>query len=257
MLQLGLTLKGYAIMASDGRIGAVNDLLFDDVTWKIRWLVIDTGDWLPGRKVLVHPSAIGTADNEQQELSVNLTKAQIEGSPTVFDDQPVSQQMQLHLYDYYQWDPSWGGSYFGASPNAIAAPFSTPPLFGGAERDEAGLEPATEGGDPHLRSLGVVTGYHVKASDGEIGHVEDFLVDETSWDIRYVLIDTKNWWPGQHVLLSPFAVQDVSWSEEQIQVNVTGDQVKASPPWTTLEAINQAYEVGLHKHYGWPGYGWF
>ena len=120
MLEVGSALKGYAIEASDGRIGTVGDFLFDDRTWKVRWLVVDTGTWLTGRKVLVHPSAIGRADYERRELSVSLTKSQVKGSPDILQDQPVSQQMERRLYDYYGWDPYWGDNYFGMGSMDIA-----------------------------------------------------------------------------------------------------------------------------------------
>jgi sporulation protein YlmC with PRC-barrel domain len=259
VLQVVSALKGYAIEASDGLIGTVSDILVDDETWGLRWLVVDTGGWLPGRKVLLHPSAIGQADHGLRQLPVTLTKVQVEGSPTIFEHQPVSRQMELHLYDYYRWDPGWGDSYFGASPNAIAAPFSSPPTFGGPVAGQA-TEPVPDHGDPHLRSIAVLTGYHIQATDGEIGHVEDFLVDDATWGIRYLIIDTKNWWPGQHVLMSPYAVREILWSDRQIRLAVTHDQVRASPPWKpidTLEERRQAYEKRLHEHYGWPGHGWF
>jgi sporulation protein YlmC with PRC-barrel domain len=258
MLRVGSVLKGYAIEASDGRIGNVRDLLFDDRTWKVRWLVIDTGTWLPGRQVLIHPSAIRQADDARHALSVALTKAQVDRSPTIFQDQPVSQQMERHLYDYYGWDPAWGVSYFGASPNAIAMPFSAPPQFGGAAvLDATDQGPVKDDGDPHLRSIDAVTGYHIQATDGEIGHVEDFLIDDGNWGIHYLIIDTKNWWPGKHVLMSPFAVRNISWADRLFQLDVDCEKIKDSPPWTAIDSFDHAYEKRLHEHYGWPGYGWF
>ena len=110
--------------------------------------------------------------------------------------------------------------------------------------------------DPHLRSMVAVTGYHCHASDDAIGHVQDFLIDDGTWAISYLIIDTRNWWPGQHVLVSPHAVKNVNWSDSQIEFSVTRDQVKASPAWEPLDIIDQVYEERLHRHYGWPGYGW-
>jgi hypothetical protein len=262
MLQAESTLKGYAIEASDGKIGTVSDFLFHDQTWKVRWLVVDTGAWLPGRKVLLHPSAIGKCSSEEHLLGVTLTKAKVEGSPSILHDQPVSQQMERHLYDYYGWNPALGDSYFGGNPNAIALPLALPLDFGGTE--VVGLEPLPTDGDPHLRSIAAVTGYHIEARDGEIGHIEDFLLDDAHWDIRYLVIDTKNWWPGEHVLISPYAVREISWPDRLIRLDVTRDKVKASPTWAPDEMMGppyekrvEAYEKRLHQHYGWPGYGWF
>lgn len=250
MLQVGSALKGYAIEASDGVIGTVSDLLFDDRTWRIRWLVADTGNWLTGRLVLIHPSAIGRVDYIKQTLAVTLTKAAVKASPDIFQHQPVSRQMEYNLYDYYGWDPVWGSSFFGAdgtTPAMLPSPAFTGP--GGRENE-------SEDNDPHLRSLGAVTGCDMQASDGGIGHLENALLEDDTWSIRYLIIDTRNWWPGQHVLISPYAVRQIDWPRQQILLNITRDRVKSGPPWSPLDLIDQAYEKRLHSQYDWPGYGW-
>jgi sporulation protein YlmC with PRC-barrel domain len=249
-------LTGYNIVGTDGQIGTVSDILFDDTIWKLRWLVVDTGGWLTGRKVLIHPSAIGRADPDRQELHVHLTKERISTSPDISQDAPVSVQMQSGLYDYYGWDPMWGGSYFGGGLLAtppLVSPSHLPGELGELEREGFGTELE---GDPHLRSIAAITGYHVHATDGDIGHVQDILIEEQGWAIRYVIIDTKNWWPGQHVLVAPYAVKEVSWADQKINLTITRDQVTSSPPWDPLAQIDEAYQRGLHRHYDWPGYGW-
>jgi hypothetical protein len=257
MLIVGSALKGYAIEASDGGIGTVETLLFDDKTWKIRWLVIDTGRCLTGRKVLVHPSAIGLPNHERQQLPVNLTKAQVEASPDIEQDQPVTMQMQNQLYDYYGWDPYWGPDNDGGGLPGIGTSGLGKPFFGHATTMEADtLQRGFDDGDPHLRSMTSVRGYYIHATDGAIGHVEEFLVDDATWAIRYLIVDTRNWWPGAHVLISPYAVQSIDWSEHQIRLDVSRNTVKASPPWDPLDIVEQGYERRLHEHYDWPGYGW-
>jgi hypothetical protein len=255
MLYVGLALKDYAIEASDGRIGTISDLLFDDGTWKIRWLVVDTGSWLSGRKVLLHPSAVGEVDVARQVVAVKLTKQQITDSPSTLEDQPVSQQMQANLYDYYGWDPMWGGAYFGAG--ALASPLVRTPFNSAGEERNADLQSIRpDDGDPRLRSIAHVTSYHTHASDGTIGHVENFLIDDASWCIRYLVIDTSNWWIGQHVLLSPYAVKNIDWAEREIRLDVSREQVRASPTWGPFDSVDHEYEKRLHTHYNWPGYGW-
>ena len=141
MLQVISALKGFAIEASDGRIGTVVDFLFDDASWKVRWLVVDCGSWLKGRKVLIHPSAVSYAGLEDEQFEVKLTKAQVEGSPELLEHQPVSQQMQNRLYDYYGWDPAWSGPYLGGVTGAMASPMMSLPYLGlqmGAERAPRG-----------------------------------------------------------------------------------------------------------------------
>jgi hypothetical protein len=259
MLCVLSSLNGYAIEAIDGRIGTVSDFLFDDQTWKMRWLVVDAGSWWTGSKVLIHPSAIKGTDYQRQELSVALTAEQVKGSPDILQDQPVSRQIEHNLHSYYGWDPLWSSdSYFGG--NAMASPVLAPPFSadftdGEAAREAAEIGDDADKGDPHLRSAAAVDRSHIHATDGEIGHLENLLVDDATWELHYLIIDTKSWWPGQHVLLSPHAVSDISYLEQEIRLNVTCDQVRASPPWEPSAAIDEAYERRLHTHYGWPGHG--
>lgn len=261
MLNAVSSLKGFEIQAKDGNLGTVSDFLFDDSTWKVRWMIVDTGRWLTGRKVLVHPSAVISADYNTRELAVGLTKAQVQDSPDLRQDRPVSQQMQNDLYDYYGWDPLWGGGMYGGGMGAIALPLSAPAYFGtaavreakrDAERGAAGLDD----GDPHLRSIAEVTGYHVHATDGDIGHVQDFLLDNASWGVRYLVVDTSNWWIGQHVLISPYAVKGTDCSERHIRLDLTRAKIKSSPSWDPARLVDGDFERRLHSYYGWPGYGW-
>lgn len=260
MLRVMSVLKGTEINATDGHLGSVADFLFDDRTWKIRWLVLDTGTWLTDRKVLVHPAALSFLDETGILLSCDLTRAQVEASPPIASDEPVSAQTQNHLYDYYGWNPTWGGGMFGGG--AIASPLSSPPYFGGMGQDaaatmaeEMAARDAGREADPHLRSVAEVTGYDILASDGPIGHVQDFLVDDAAWEIRYLIVDTRNWWPGKHVLMSPFAVSEIRFPAREVQLNVTREKVKSSPPWDPTDSPGDVYQRRLHNHYGWSGYG--
>jgi hypothetical protein len=256
MLIVAAALRGYDIEATDGLIGTVSDFLFDDETWVLRWLVVDTGTWLVERKVLIHPSAIRAPTYEGgRTIAVSLTKAQIEDSPDIRSDEPVNRQIELNLYDYYGWSPLWeGGGYFGA--NSIASPLSSPPLIGHVPIGSADTGAPVER-DSHLRSITVATGYHVHATDGMIGHIENFLIDDTKWDIRYLIIDTRNLWPGRHVLVSPFAVLKVSWLEREISLNISRERIKTSPAWEPADMINAEFADKLHNHYNWPSYSNF
>ena len=267
MLFAATGLLGCPVETSDGRVGAVKDFLFDDQSWKIRWMAVETGDWLSGRRILIHPSAIAPLDlarpasgrlpmmsmGDTLVIIVGLTKHEIEASPDLREDEPVTDQMQARLYDHYGWDPYWGDTFFG--PDAID-PISKPILAETSERPAADMGADSGDGDPHLRSVVEVNGYHVHATDGDIGHVENFIASDINWGIRYLVIATHNWWPGKHVQLAPYAVEDIDWAERRINVNVTRDQVKSSPPWDPLAMADQVAEQQLHRHYGWPGYGW-
>ena len=131
------------------------------------------------------------------------------------------------------------------------------PLFGQAPAvDVDTLERGSVDGGPHLRSMTAVRGYHIHATDGSIGHVENFLIDDMIWAIRYLVVDTRNWWPGAHVLISPCAVKRIDRNQNQVHLGVWRDMVKSSPPWDPVAVVEQVYEQRLHEHYGWPGYGW-
>jgi len=255
-------LEGCPVKASDGDIGAVRDFLFDDETWKIRWMAIDADHWLPGRKVLIHPSAIApltlppkpalpmVSPGQTLELTVNLTKAEIEAGPQAREEDPVNKDMESLLYDYYGWDPYWGATHFGA----VALPNAEARIVGDAARRDADAQiPPVDGAD-RLHSVASVNGYRVHASDGDIGHVENLLADDSNWEIRYLIIATRNWLPGKVVQLSPYAVKDIDWFEHHINVRVTRDQVRSAPAWDPLAMVDQVREEQFHRHFGWPGY---
>ncbi len=250
MLLVAAALIGYDIEATDGPIGTVSDFLFDDTSWTLRWLVVDNSTWLHERKLLLHLPAIGTADHEHHALRMTISKAQIEGSPDIRHDQPISRQVELSLYDYYGASPLWeDDGYFGGG--AIASPLSSPPLFGQTPMGDANV-PDRSGRDPHLLSIAAMVGYHVHAEDGTIGHVENVLISDSHWDIRYVIIDTKNFWPGKHVILSPHAVTEIDWVRHELRLNLRCEMVKASPEWNPTDVIDAEFEKGLRIHYNWP-----
>ncbi|WP_395666684.1 PRC-barrel domain-containing protein [Methylocella sp.] len=256
MLFVASVLKGFSVVAEDGEIGALDDILFDDQSFRAKWMVVETGDWLPGRKVLIHPSAFGQPDPVARTAPVELTKAQIESAPDLGSDQPVSLQMQARLYDYYGWDPAWGSSFFGFG--AMARPFAAPPIDGDyAPVEAAEAEAFPERQDPHLRSAAEVEGYHIEATDGEIGHLDSLVLDHANWDVRYLGVSTSNWWGGRQVLIAPFAVRDIDWAERRVRIDIARAQVKASPAYDSVEMVDEAYERMLHGHYGWPGYWYY
>ena len=243
MLRQGLAFKGYSIEATDGKIGVVSDFLFDETTWKLRWLVVDAGNWLKDRKLLLHPSAIQKADMDIGALLVALTRAQVEQSPGIETDAPVSRQMEQGLHTYYNVDPLWGDTRSGAQGMTVSA--ANLAIVEKAARDRSHA-------DPHLRSLLEVSGYAIDATDGPIGHIESFLIDDVDWDVRYLVADTSNWWFGRHVLLSPASVGEISWDTRQVRLNLTGYKIKGSPPWDPTGLLDRAYERLLHAYYDWP-----
>jgi uncharacterized protein YrrD len=244
MLNKAKTLKGYTLVCLDGEIGQVEEFYFDDQHWTIRYLVADTGNWLTGRQVLISPHALVGVIRDYQHIGIDLTKKQIEDSPSLNSDRPVSRQYEEAYYRYYGWPNYWGGPYmWGSYPYIV--------------RDREKWRESTPGekaGDPHLRSTHEVSGYHIQAADGEIGHVEDFIVDDQTWAIRYLIIDTRNWWPGKQVLVSPQWIERVSWGESTVFVNIPRETVKQSPEYTEGSLLTRDYEIGLHRHYNRQGY---
>jgi hypothetical protein len=244
MLWVASVLNDYTIEASDGRLGTVIDFLFEDASWVIRWLVADTGNWLSGRKVLLPLSALGQPDSAQRQFPVKLTMQQVKDSPDIDTDRPVSRQQETHVYDYY-----WGSS-FSPAGGGTATPFVAPLSVAGSKpRGAVGAESQHKAGDPHLRSIEAVTGYHVHAVDGKIGHVEDFLVDDGGWSIRYIAVDTRNWWPGKRVLISPRSVQTIDWAQRLMNLDVDRQKVKDSPPYDSAMTVDRAHEEQFHGYY--------
>ena len=237
-------LKGYKLDGLDGNIGKVKEFYFDDQHWTVRYLAADTGSWLTGRQVLISPYAMGRVSEEKRGIAVNLTKDQIEKAPSLDTDKPVSRQFEEQYYGYYGWPTYWGDQYmWGALPYI--------------ERNSEKWGQTNEGGKPwdaHLRSTRAVTGYRAQATDGEIGHVDDFILDDENWAIRYLIIDTHNWWPGKKILLSPRWIERVSWSESKVFVNLLRETVRQSPEYTHESLPTREYEAALHSHYERLGY---
>jgi hypothetical protein len=253
MLNNANTIKGYTLDCLDGDLGKVKEFYFDDRYWTIRYLVVDTGNWLTGRKVLIAPHAVRAVNNIERKISVTLTKKQIEDSPALESDKPVSRQFEESYYEYYGWPMYWGGPYMWGS---CAYPYMAGP-YPRITRDYEQMAEAArreKAWDPHLRSTDDVSGRHIHAIDGDIGHVEEFLIDDENWAIRYLVINTRNWWLGKKVLVSPHWIERVSWSESKVFVNLSRETIKQSPQYTEETVLTRDYEASLHRHYNRQGY---
>jgi hypothetical protein len=223
----------------DGEIGKVSEFYFDDHYWVIRYLVADTGTWLYGRHVLLSPYALGAVGKAEHHVTVHLTKKQIEASPSLDSDKPVSRQFEASFYAYYGWPPYWGGQYaWGPSPHIAHD-----------SRELATVPKEDETWDPHLRSTYDMGGHHVQAEDGEIGHLEDFVVDDATWAIRYLIVDTRNWWAGRRVLIAPKWIDRISWNESKVFVRLSRDAIMRSPEYTEASLLTRDYEISLYRHY--------
>jgi hypothetical protein len=224
-------LKGYAIAASDGEIGSVADFLFEDQSSAIRWVVVDTGTWLSGRQVLLSPTAFTGIDAAGQRMATDLTRDQVERSPDLSSDEPVSRRMENLINAHYGWQPYWHTSQpalflpWGGAALAVPGPAAEPLDPVGEEVRQRELNE----GDPRLQSAGAVVGYTIRAADGDIGHVEDLLADEALTTIHAVLVDTRNWLPGRKVVVPIGRFRDVDWTDEAITTDLTRQQIQDSP----------------------------
>jgi hypothetical protein len=236
-------IRGRTLAARDGHIGKVTDLFFDDAFWHVRYVVVATeSDW-EQRTVLIAPEAVQPADWTDEHFPVDLTVEQVRNSPRVETDQPVSRRREQELRSYYGWPIYWdaalgaGGVIAGVPPLLpVEKPKKQPP------------------GNPHLRSAQNTLGYHLEATDGAIGHVDEFLVDERSWQIRYLVIDTRNWLPGRKVVIAPAWIEATDWVRRRLVVNLTRDAIKHSPAYDPDLQWNPAYSAELHEHYQRPHY---
>src|SRR5208283_2780578 len=179
------------------------------------------------------------AEWESRRLDVALTKQQIADSPPIDTQKPVSRQHEAAYLGYY------GYPYYWAGPNYTAALAIQKEAVAESAQAAAEKEPA----DSHLRSTNAVTGYHLEATDGEIGHVKDFIVDDETWAIRYLEVDTRNWWPGKQVLVSPQWIDNVSWPDSKVYVDLTRETIKNAPEWLESMTVTREYENRLFDYY--------
>ncbi|MEW6488268.1 MAG: PRC-barrel domain-containing protein [Thermodesulfobacteriota bacterium] len=243
MLCTASELKGYALEAVDGRLGTCKDFLFDDRDWALRYLVVDTG-----RKVLVSPLFLEAPRHVEKALPVTLTKGEVEHSPPLDEHAPVSRRRELQYLDFYHLPYYWPGTgLWGAyrTPQALRLAWEKAP-------ETLDRTPGRE--DRCLRSTEEVAGYRIPATDEEVGHVEDFVVEEETWVVRYLVVDTRNWLPGRKVLVAPSWVRAVDWAKEEAAVDLPSEAIRESPEWDPGRPLNRHYETQLYGFYGKPPY---
>jgi hypothetical protein len=230
MLQNIKTLHGKKLAATDGDIGHVSDFYFDDTTWAIRYLVANTGNWLTGRLVLISPHSLGLPDADSATLPVHLTREQIENSPPIDTDKPVSRQYEFDYYHYYGWPAYWdGGGAWGLGA-------TSPALLPFTPGERAVQIRSQTNNDPHLRSVQAVTGYSLQATDGELGSVRSFQVDDKTWIIGELVAETGPWYSGKEILIPTDCVTHISYEESKIFVNLTKADLQSTAENEVAEA---------------------
>ena len=226
----------------DGQVGTIRGLYFDDQNWAVRYLIVRTGGWLRGRHVLITPMAIGTIDDADASIRINLQKEQINHAPSIESTQSISRRYEQTYYERFQWAPYW-------QPDTTmwGSPIPSP------DASIAGLDESLCGEVPeqsHLRSSTSVTGCEIHARDGEIGHMKDLVIDDEDWIIRYVEIDTRNWLPGKKVLVQTGRIGPFDRYSRSVTMALTRHAIQSAPPYDPSMLITPDYEVRLFKHYG-------
>lgn len=240
------SLSGFKIGATDGEIGKVEAFYFDDLTWTIRYLVVKTGGWLSGRKVLLSPIALQQPEWENKVFPVNLSRQQVQNSPDIDTEKTVSRQHEIELYDHYSW-PYYGaaGAGFYGGMGMAGMMDSRIPL-----KNIIAEQHMEKEGNQHLRSTDEIRGYHVHATDGKIGELDDFIINTESWTISYLIVDTGNWFSGKKVILSPQWIRQVAWKDHAVYMDIPVDAVKHSPEYDATVPLQHAYMEKLHHYYG-------
>jgi len=211
--------------ALDGEIGHVNDFYFDDETWAVRYLVANTGSWMPGRLVLISPHAFGNLYQGGKILLVNLTRQQIERGPSIESPTPVSREFEEDYHRHFGWPFYWqGGEMWGMSGfPVVPGPRRLPKKHLTAKGGDR------ESDEPHLRSAKAIIGLHIQATDETAGHVADFVMDDENWAIQYMVVDAGHWLSGKRVMISPSLIDRIGWKESKVYVNLTKKDILGSP----------------------------
>ena len=242
-------LQQYMVIATDGDVGNVVDFLLDDEYWTIRYLVVDTGAFLNRHDVLISPISFSEVEGPIQRFHLNLTKDKVKNSPTVDTHKPVSRQQEQEFHNYYGYPHYWDEDLLEVSGS---------PAFSNMVAAENWLEAPRSKfdrlNDIHLRSAKEVRGYNIQASDESIGHVDDYIVDDNVWEIRYLVIDTSNWWFGKRVLVAPQWASRINWEQKDVHVDMSKKAIMGSPEYNSSVTLNREYETRLHGHYGEQGY---
>jgi sporulation protein YlmC with PRC-barrel domain len=212
------SLINYNITATDGMIGEVEEFYFDDQSYKIRYMIVKTGNWLSERKVLIPPGAILKQPWKNGLFPVNLTQDQVKNSPDIDTDKPVSRQQEIELYGHYQWESYWGSGFYGGGSLGVSMPF---PVVDRKVLIEADKKDNHADDDIHLRSTGTITGYHIHAIDGEIGHVKDFIINDGTWQLMFIVVDTTNWFGGKKVVIPISHIKKIEWTDNLVFLNIS------------------------------------
>jgi len=231
-------LKKFHLQALDGEIGKPDEFYFDDQSWTVRYFVVQTGNWLFGREVLIAPGMLSGVDDRKKTVGVELTREQVENSPEVETVKPVSRYYEEQYHLYYGWQPYWAS-------DLLSTPEVRPAFYPIPDDEKKTQKPP----DIHLRSSRAVTGYTILAVDGEIGTMKDFILGDEEWGIRYLEVDVGSWLRGRKVVVSPAWIKDVDWLRNEVSVKLSRESIQSAPEYDPAAFITKEYELEVFKHY--------
>jgi uncharacterized protein YrrD len=255
MLQRVKEILGSHVIGTDGDVGKIKDLFFDDRTLQVRYFVVDTGSWLNSREVLLIPSYFKDSQFPAMQLRVNLTCKQVENSPPVYSDMPLSRQYEESLHSYFGWAPYWTVPYYPV-PGLYSYPMSAVGATAASPyaTDQSDLPKEVElnlyrDADPNLHSFKEIRGYHLAATDGEIGHIADFLMDMREARLTHMIADTRNWLPGEHVVIDAAMLGEIDWEKQTIAVQMNREEIKEAPTYDPHAVIDEILQRRLSEYY--------
>ena len=246
-------LEGFSLHATDGNIGEIKEFYFDDRHWAVRYLVVETGTWMASKKILLSPISIKHIDWENRELSVGVSREQVKNSPSIDTHKPVSRQNEIDYLAYYGYPQYWGGSTLWGSfsaPYMMTPGYHPNPDMPFVADPDTQITNETASFDHHLRSSSEVINYRIEAIDDEVGHLEGLLIDPDTWAIRYLILNTSNWWLGHLALINPHLINKVSWPESKLFVEVTRDKIKTAPHYDATMTLDLNAQNAVDQHYG-------
>ena len=252
MLRKMKTLEGFTVHGNDGDLGKVEDFYFDQHSFVMRYLVIDTGSWLEHEQTLISPKAFKEINYENEEILVDLNSDELEESPSIKKNKPVSKVMEEKVVKHFDWPIYWTSPHPSDGPPIETGRIIRKKILNFNELTDEEKQSKEEEVETNLRSFNEVRGYHIQAKDKEFGHLEDLFLDEENWVIRYLLIDTRNILPGKDVLIAPEWIQSISWNDEKIFVNKTKEEIKSAPEYKEEKSeylVHRDYEEKLYDHY--------
>jgi hypothetical protein len=211
------SLVGLSMQATDGDIGLTKEFYFDDLSWKIRFIVVKTSPWLSGRIVLISPEPLVSGSWSAKSFPVHLTKKQIQESPVIDTDKPVSRQQEIDIYGHYPWQGYWENGFYAGGQWRKSG---NPAIIDRSNPKGAGLPHDRSDDDLHLRGTHEIIGYRVHALDGEIGLVEDFILDDQTWELIYLVVYTHHWLGERKALLEVGHIKKVQWENSELILDI-------------------------------------